>query len=144
MNVVPAKTAYCDGGSRGNPGPSACAYVYVEDDRVVWSDGIFLGTQTNNYAEYKGLLHLLRTLADEGISGVTIYCDSLLVVNQVTGKWNVKHEVLKPFANEAMFYCTRMGHKLEHVRGHVGNKWNEYVDRLCNETMDEEAESAKA
>lgn len=130
---------YCDGACRGgNPGGASCAYVLYDGDKELWSIGRYLGTQTNNYAEYQGLLGLLFALTYLDIRNVWIYSDSKLVVNQVSQEWKVESPDLKDFASQAYGLLTRGGHKLFFVKGHDGNIGNERADELCNATLDKQ------
>jgi ribonuclease HI len=132
--------AYTDGACRlSNPGETSCAFA-VDLNGKWYTHARYLGPalHTNNYAEYLGLLELLTWAEKEHILGLDIYCDSKLVVDQVCGRMAVLSRDLEPFVNTAIFYKTRGGHKLHHIRGHQGNEGNELVDRLCNEVLDEE------
>jgi len=92
-----------DGGSRGNPGPAG--YGAVVRDAVTGAvlaerkDAI--GVDTNNVAEYRGLLAGLQAAAELGATSVIVRMDSKLVVQQLSGRWQVKHERLRPLAREA-------------------------------------------
>jgi ribonuclease HI len=140
-------TAYSDGASRGNPGPSSCSYViYDHKNKEIDSGFRFLGERTNNYAEYQGLIDVLHALEPWVVmqigkwkvksEGASIYCDSKLVVMQVTGKWKVKHEELKPLCGLAQALLLRGRHSLFHIEGHSGIQGNERADELCNECLD--------
>jgi probable phosphoglycerate mutase len=127
-------TAHCDGGSRGNPGPSGYGAV-VEDSngRVVAELSEFLGIQTNNFAEYRGLLGVLKWAAQNHVQRLRVVSDSELMVKQMQGKYKVASPILRPLYDEARkiargFERFEMTHTL---RG--GNKT---ADRLANEAMD--------
>jgi len=102
----------------------------------------YLGPElhTNNYAEYMGLLELLRWAYARSIMGLDIYCDSKLVVNQVMDEWDVNSQDLMPLWREAYSLRIRGQHVLHHIKGHAGNPGNEYVDKMCNEALDKEEE----
>ena len=86
---------FTDGGSRGNPGPSASGFVILDkSDDVIFSQGIYLGIMTNNQAEYLALKYGLGKLDDMGIHEVSVYMDSLLIVNQMNGKFKIKNQDL--------------------------------------------------
>src|SRR5450432_2230939 len=87
-------TAHCDGGSRGNPGPSGYGAV-VEDPqgRVVARLSKFLGIQTNNYAEYSGLLAVLTWAIENGTRHLRVFSDSELMVKQMKGQYKVNSPV---------------------------------------------------
>jgi len=127
-------TAHCDGGSRGNPGPSGYGAV-IEDGkgRVVAELSEFLGIQTNNFAEYSGLLGVLKWAARNQVQRLRVVSDSELMVKQMQGKYKVASPILRPLYDEARkiargFERFEMTHTL---RG--GNKT---ADRLANEAMD--------
>jgi probable phosphoglycerate mutase len=127
-------TAHCDGGSRGNPGPSGYGAV-VEDakGRVLAELSEFVGIQTNNFAEYSGLLAVLKWATENGAKHVRVISDSELMVKQMQGKYAVKSPILKPLYEEARKLSRRLdGFEMRHtLRG--GNK---HADRLANEAMD--------
>jgi ribonuclease HI len=88
---------FTDGGSRGNPGDSACAYVICKmDNTVVEKSGYYMGMATNNQAEYYGQIKGLERARDLGINKVNINSDSQLVVNQMNGLYKVKNQELAP------------------------------------------------
>jgi probable phosphoglycerate mutase len=127
-------TAHCDGGSRGNPGPSGYGAV-VEDPkgRVVAELSEFLGIQTNNYAEYSGLLAVLRWAIENGAKRLRVVSDSELMVKQMQGKYSVKSPVLLPLYEEAR----KMSRRLESFEmRHTLRGGNKEADRLANEAMD--------
>ncbi|MBI4033530.1 reverse transcriptase-like protein, partial [Candidatus Saccharibacteria bacterium] len=86
---------YTDGGSRGNPGESACAYAISKmDGTVVEKAGFYIGIATNNQAEYYGFKRGLERCQDLGINKINLFSDSELVVNQMNGKYKVKNQEL--------------------------------------------------
>ncbi len=127
-------TAHCDGGSRGNPGPAGYGAV-IEDaeGRVAARLSRFLGTQTNNYAEYQGLLAVLDWALAHGVSRLRVVSDSELMVRQMQGRYKVKNPGLRPLWEEARRRAARLeGFEMLHtLRG--GNK---EADQLANEAMD--------
>ena len=127
-------TAHCDGGSRGNPGPAGYGAV-VEDPqgRIVARLSQFLGIQTNNYAEYQGLLAVLEWALANGVRQLRAVADSELMVNQMKGRYKVASPTLRPLWEEARRRAARLERfEMTHtLRG--GNK---EADRLANEAMD--------
>jgi probable phosphoglycerate mutase len=126
--------AHCDGGSRGNPGPSGFGAV-LEDEkgRVLAELSEFLGIQTNNFAEYSGLLAVLKWAIDNGVERLRVISDSELMVKQMQGKYKVASPVLKPLYDEAKKMARRIPNlELRHTL-RAGNKT---ADRLANEAMD--------
>jgi ribonuclease HI len=127
--------SYCDGASRGNPGPSAYSYVIYDGDKIIDEHSCYQGVTTNNTVEHIGLNRLLRRLNELLIMGADIFCDSILVVNQVSGTWRVKHENLLSIAAESTWLKLQGGHVLHHIKGHSGIPGNERADQLCNECL---------
>jgi ribonuclease HI len=88
---------YSDGGSRGNPGPSASGYILLTmDGELIDHGGEYLGITTNNQAEYQGLKSGLEAALRVGAKSVHVYMDSMLVVNQMKGIFSVKNRDLWP------------------------------------------------
>jgi ribonuclease HI len=127
-------TAHCDGGSRGNPGPSGYGAVIEDPEgQVVARLSEFLGIQTNNYAEYSGLLAVLSWAVANRAKHLRVVSDSELMVKQMKGLYKVKSPGLIPLWQEAKRLAARLdGFEMRHtLRG--GNK---EADRLANEAMD--------
>jgi probable phosphoglycerate mutase len=127
-------TAHCDGGSRGNPGPAGYGAVITDPEgRVAARLNEFLGAQTNNYAEYSGLLAVLDWAIGNSVRRLRVVSDSELMVKQMKGQYKVKHPGLRPLWEEARRRAARLdGFEMRHtLRG--GNK---EADRLANEAMD--------
>jgi probable phosphoglycerate mutase len=127
-------TAHCDGGSRGNPGPAAYGAV-IEDPRGQVSARLsaFLGVQTNNYAEYAGLLAVLKWAVQNGVRCLRVVSDSELMVKQMKGTYRVASPGLRPLWEEARQLARKLdGFQMTHTL-RAGNK---EADRLANEAMD--------
>lgn len=127
-------TAHCDGGSRGNPGPSGYGAVIEDPEgRVIARLSEFLGVQTNNYAEYSGLLAVLQWAIENQAKQLRVVSDSELMVKQMKGLYKVKSPGLIPLWQEARRRAAKLeGFEMRHtLRG--GNK---EADRLANEAMD--------
>ena len=124
-----------DGGSRGNPGPAGYGAVVRDaaDGQVLAETAEFLGTATNNVAEYRGLIAGLRAAhALDPEATVRVRMDSKLVVEQMSGRWKIKHPAMRPLAREAAAVFPP---------GAVTYEWvprerNKHADRLANEAMD--------
>ena len=127
-------TAHCDGGARGNPGPAGYGAVIEDPDgRAVARLSEFLGRQTNNYAEYKGLLAVLEWALANGVRRLRVTSDSELMVRQMKGRYKVKNPGLRPLWEEAQ----RLALKLEKFEiRHTLRGGNKEADRLANEAMD--------
>lgn len=127
-------TAHCDGGSRGNPGPSGYGAV-IEDSggRVVARLSGYLGRQTNNFAEYKGLLAVLTWALENGVRRMRVVSDSELMVKQMKGLFKVASPGLRPLWEEAK----RLAKSLDRFEmRHTLRGGNQEADRLANEAMD--------
>jgi probable phosphoglycerate mutase len=127
-------TAHCDGGSRGNPGPSGYGAV-VEDagGQVVARLSGYLGRQTNNFAEYSGLLAVLNWALEHGHKRLRVVSDSELMVKQMQGKYKVGSPGLLPLWQDAR----RLAARLERFEmRHTLRGGNQEADRLANEAMD--------
>jgi probable phosphoglycerate mutase len=127
-------TAHCDGGSRGNPGPAGYGAV-IEDPhgQVVAQLSEFLGRQTNNFAEYKGLLAVLTWAREHGVRQLRVVSDSELMVKQLKGQYKVASPALRPLWEEAR----RLAGQLERFEiRHTLRGGNKDADRLANEAMD--------
>ncbi|WP_030991059.1 bifunctional RNase H/acid phosphatase [Streptomyces sp. NRRL S-1813] len=124
-----------DGGSRGNPGPAGYGAVVLDPEtgEALAEAAEFIGTATNNVAEYKGLVAGLRAAhALDPQARIRVRMDSKLVVEQMSGRWKIKHPDMKPLAAEAGSVFPS---------GQVTYEWipraqNKHADRLANEAMD--------
>jgi ribonuclease HI len=124
-----------DGGSRGNPGPAAYGALVRDPDSgdVIRDDARYLGETTNNVAEYSGLVSALtmaRAIDPDAL--VEARLDSKLVVEQMSGRWKIKHEAMRALALQARALLPR---------DQVTYRWvpraqNSAADRLANEAMD--------
>jgi probable phosphoglycerate mutase len=124
-----------DGGSRGNPGPAGYGAVVRDADtgEVLAERAASIGRATNNVAEYQGLLAGLRAALDLDPASVEVRMDSKLVVEQMSGRWKVRHPDLAPLHAEGVALVRR----LPRVRfGWIPRERNAYADRLANEAMD--------
>lgn len=135
---------FSDGGSRGNPGPAgAGAVICDEKGRVLKKVKKYLGSVTNNVAEYEGLIlglkEATKMLALSGPKGsrrethVTCYADSMLVMEQMAKRWKVKHEGLKPLHKRATALAEKFSKITFH---HIPREKNDLADALANEAMD--------
>jgi broad specificity phosphatase PhoE/ribonuclease HI len=124
-----------DGGSRGNPGPAGYGTVVWSADhtRILAESKQAIGRATNNVAEYRGLIAGLSEAANVGATEVAVFMDSKLVVEQMSGRWNVKHPELAQLHREARALAS----KFERVSyTWIPRARNSHADRLANEAMD--------
>jgi ribonuclease H / adenosylcobalamin/alpha-ribazole phosphatase len=105
-----AATLWCDGGSRGNPGPAACGFVLeAADGRQLASVGRPIGRATVAVAEYRALVAGLAAVLDHGLNAVEVRTDSRLVVAQMTGSAPVRSRAVRPLHAEACDLAMRIG-----------------------------------
>lgn len=127
-------TAFCDGGSRGNPGPAGYGVFIQGEDGVALAElSDFLGVKTNNVAEYSGLLAALEWALANNARELRVVSDSELMVKQMKGQYRVKSPELLPLYEEAKRRVVKLG-KFE--MQHVLRGKNKEADRLANEAMD--------
>ncbi len=130
---------YCDGGSRGNPGKSASAFVVKKNGQVIKSGSVFLGISTNNVAEYKAvMLALIWILKNPSIkyqvSSITFFLDSELVVRQLAGLYKVKNKKLQSLFMVIKNIEKKLFAKVNYVS--VKRKKNILADTLVNQELD--------
>jgi len=124
---------HTDGGSRGNPGPAAAAFILTDTDKnTIEGKAFFLGDTTNNVAEYTGLLKALSAAKQAGAKTIDIFSDSELVVRQINGRYRVKSEKLKDLYAK----CTQLlaGFASWKVT-HIAREKNKQVDAMVNRAM---------
>jgi probable phosphoglycerate mutase len=127
-----------DGGSRGNPGPAGYGAVVLDpvSGEVLAERSEGLGVVTNNVAEYRGLIAGLRAALELGADEVDVRMDSKLVVEQMSGRWQVKHPAMRPLATEAGGLVRQIGS----VRfSWIPRAQNKRADKLANLAMDAQA-----
>ncbi len=125
---------YADGGSRGNPGPSASGYVLMNmDGNVIVQNGLALGVTTNNQAEYQSLKLGLEEALRRGIRSLKVYMDSMLVVNQMRGVYKVKNADLKAI-NQSVMSLVAQFESITFT--HVPRERNRKADAIVNEILD--------
>ena len=126
--------AYIDGGARGNPGPAGYGVVITDQSgRKVAALSKFLGHQTNNYAEYSGLLAALQYALEHGYRALEVVSDSELLVKQINGQYKVRNAILLDLYRQAKSLIA----KLDWFRiGHVLRAKNKEADALANQAMD--------
>jgi len=128
---------HVDGASRGNPGQSGFGiHVTDPDGNEVASLFGYLGTATNNVAEYQALLHGLRFALGRGAAAVEVFSDSELLVRQLEGRYRVKNAGLQPLHREAQGLLARFASARI---AHVPREKNREADALANRAVDERA-----
>lgn len=124
-----------DGGSRGNPGPSASGFVILDmEDNVLVDRGVYLGVTTNNQAEYTSLRLALQECLKMGVKEVEVYMDSLLVVNQLKGTFKVRNRDLWPIHDA----IKQLAAKFDAISfSHVPREFNKLADAAVNRALDD-------
>ncbi len=124
---------YSDGGSRGNPGPSASGFVILNNHHdVLHQGGMYLGITTNNQAEYHGVRLGLEKALEMGVKVVDFRVDSMLVVNQLNGIYAIKNRELWPI-NERVVDLTKKFDKV--TFSHVKREFNQLADGMVNKIL---------
>ncbi|MGQ0793739.1 MAG: ribonuclease HI family protein [Deltaproteobacteria bacterium] len=134
--AAPAKSAlvWTDGACRGNPGASGAGALIKDSEGEASEIKKYLGTVTNNQAEYEAFIAALEAARRLEISQIKIHTDSLLLANQVNGAWRVKDEKIKPLHAKALSLIAQF----EGVRVvHIPREENRAADRLANQAIDE-------
>ena len=126
--------AYIDGGARGNPGPAGYGVRIEQPDGVLIDEfGDSIGVATNNVAEYRALVAALEWARAHGHRALHVRSDSLLLVQQMLGRYKVKHPGLQPLHAKARLLAYEVG-RVSYE--HVGRALNAHADRLANTAMD--------
>src|SRR5580692_11990745 len=126
--------AHSDGGARGNPGPAGYGVVIKDETgRTVASLSEYLGHQTNNFAEYQGLIAALEWALEHGPKALKLISDSELLVRQIKGIYKVKNAVLQDLHGRAKELIAQLDW---FAIGHAFREQNQEADRLANEAMD--------
>jgi ribonuclease HI len=136
---------HTDGGARGNPGPAACAFVAEIDNKEIHKESKFLGSQTNNFAEYQGVILATQWIAKKsqisnrqhhfvGKSQIIINSDSELIVRQLNGVYKMKSPNLKKLNEEIKKIISK--NNLKVTFKNVPRVHNKIADALVNEELD--------
>jgi ribonuclease HI len=126
--------AHIDGGARGNPGPAGYGVVLTDTTgKKVAALSEYLGHQTNNYAEYSGLLAALKFAVQNNFKALKVVSDSELMVKQIRGVYKVKNQALKELHERAQEFIAKLDWFQIH---HVLREKNQEADHLANAAMD--------
>lgn len=131
---------YSDGGSRGNPGPSACAFAVIDSGKILYKESKYLGKKTNNEAEYYGLIIALEWLNNNlnkmnHIRIANFFLDSELVVKQINKIYKVKGKNLLPLFKKVNNLIDSLNIKSNFFS--IPREKNKIADKLLNLEMDE-------
>jgi|SRR6056297_126900 len=125
----------CDGGARGNPGPAAIGYVIKDKNKkILFKHGEYIGTATNNIAEYRAVISALEKALELGGDDLEFYIDSELVVKQINGLYKVKN---KDLAEEFLKIYNLRSKFDSVVFHHVYREKNKEADAMVNKALDE-------
>ena len=120
---------YFDGCSKGNPGKAGAGFVIYENEIEISSGNKYLGRQTNNVAEYSGLIMGLQQAVDLGITELNVYGDSMLVIKQMQGKYKVNSPSIKPYYEKAKTF------PINSTFFHIYREKNSRADELANQAL---------
>jgi ribonuclease HI len=127
---------YSDGGARGNPGPTAIAFIVLnEKNKIIKTAARFIGTHTNNQAEYKALLMALEFTLSQKPQEIVCHLDSELVVKQLNGEYAVRNYELKQLWLNVKELKKRLA-KICFINVPRSNPQIQIVDKLVNRTLD--------
>ena len=127
-------TIFTDGGSRGNPGPSATGIVIKDEkEKVLAAYGEYLGKQTNNFAEYSAVISALKRAHKLGGTEIAFFADSKLAIEQLKGNWKVKHPAIQKLFVQA--YNEVQKFKKVTFK-HVRRELNKEADAEVNKVLD--------
>ncbi|MBY0370770.1 ribonuclease HI family protein [bacterium] len=124
---------FCDGASRGNPGPGSFGYAIFEGEQTIAREGRTLGTVTNNVAEYEGVIQGLARCQELGATEVTVKSDSQVLVRQLNGEYKIKAPHLQTLAQKAR-ELSRGFEKVSFI--HIPREENSLADKLANAALD--------
>lgn len=129
---------FADGGSRGNPGPSASGYALLDmQDKIISQKGVYIGVTTNNQAEYHALKLALEASRDLNPKKVHVFMDSLLVINQMLGKYKVRNRDLWPI-NQSINELAATFKEVTYTQ--IPRELNKLADSLVNQALNAELE----
>lgn len=132
---------YCDGGSRGNPGPAASGYIIVNQlDQPICQGGNFMGVATNNQAEYESLKKGLERAVSMGVKLLHAYMDSQLVVRQVQGQYKVKNSDLQVLHKAVVGLVSEFD---SFQISYIPRELNKTADAIVNQTLDNHSPETK-
>lgn len=131
---------YADGGCWPNPGPARYGLAIFDDQKLIAKFGHKIGVATNNVAEWRGCIAALDFIESSGVHAAELRMDSQLVLNQLTGKWRVKHAGLVPYADVGKRLWMRLHRSGVHVHARwVPREQNTHADEMTRIGLDTHA-----
>ena len=131
-------TIYTDGGSRGNPGPSAAGYVIATEGKILEEGGLYLGITTNNQAEYQAAKLALEKVVKYNPTEIEFHMDSELVIKQLNGEYKVKNLELRPIYENIKSLSSKF-QKITFT--HVRREFNQLADAQVNLVLDKQTKT---
>lgn len=139
MSSDPHYEIYSDGGSRGNPGPGASAFVVYKNSEEIYKKSYFFKNTTNNIAEYFAALMAVtwveKNTKNINTSSIDFYMDSELIVKQLNGIYKIKSDNLRRAYEKIKSILNKLKIKISFI--HIPREKNKIADKMVNETMDE-------
>ena len=134
---------YADGGSRGNPGKAAAAFVAIEKGKIIIKKGFYVGKGTNNEAEYLAVIYALRWLVESNSNykKIIFFLDSELLTKQLNGKYKIKSKNLIPLMKNIRELEDRVPSTLKY--NYVPREKNRLADFMVNKVLDEVEKNSK-
>jgi len=128
---------YTDGAARGNPGPAACCFLFVHDGQIIHKGCDFIGTATNNTAEYRAIINALKVAEKFHTEHLQVFSDSYLAIQQINRKWKINSPHLSDLLNK-IFKLSKKYKNIEFIHVKRNNPYIKKCDTLCNERLDAE------
>ena len=134
--MVTTYKIFTDGASRGNPGPSASAFLIINNEnKILFQDAFYVGITTNNNAEYIALLKAIEKLIEMDTlqANLLFFSDSKLMVNQINGQYKINKDHIKEYVSKINEYKSKfLSSKFEYIP----REQNRQADKLCNQVLD--------
>ncbi|MFX1496888.1 MAG: ribonuclease HI family protein [Promethearchaeota archaeon] len=134
---------YTDGAARGNPGPAACAFLYVHNNEIIYSEVSYIGNATNNQAEYQAIINAMKKVGSFHAKHIKIFSDSKLVIQQLNRKWKINVPHLSKLSSQ-VFQMIDKFEKVDFFHVRRNNSFIQKCDLLCNERLDNEGIKGKS
>jgi len=142
MSGIPIKRGeilkiYADGAARSNPGPAAYAFIFVHNDDIIHKENGYIGTTTNNTAEYRAIINALKAAEKFHRGHLQVFSDSNLAIQQINKKWKINYPHLSEMCSEVYQLCEKY-EKVEFFYVSRKNRYIQNCDELCNSVLDKE------
>lgn len=126
---------YTDGAARGNPGPAACAFLFVHNNEIIYTDVSYIGIATNNQAEYQAIINALKNVGSFHPKHIKLFSDSKLVIQQLNRKWKINVPHLLKLSSQ-VFQMIDKFEKVDFFHVKRNDPFIKKCDLLCNERLD--------